>query len=698
MQMTLKRLPILLLLLPLGSVAGTGKGDDIPALEALPQQGLIEQLVATYATRLHYANRELDDALSQDVYKRYLETLDPSKIYFTESDIAGFDKYSRKIDDALKSGNAEPAYTIYRTLRDRVLARIDFAKQVLADKPDFSRKEMFEFDRTHADWAKDSAALDDYWRKRVKNEALGLILADKSWPEAKEALDKRYENFRRRVLQVNSQDVFDMFINAYAQTLDPHTSYFSPRDSEEFEIRMSLSYEGIGASLQTEDEYVSIVRVLPGGSAYKADVLKPNDRITAVGQGDMGEMTDVVGWRLDDVVDLIRGPKDSTVRLQVLPAGAAPGSEEKTIELVRSEIKLEEQAAQAEVVDVKDGVRPMKMGVVHVPAFYLDYRAKMMGDEDFRSTTRDVRRLIDDLKKKDIDGLVIDLRDNGGGSLQEATELTGLFIDQGPVVQIRSSGGALEVAEDHDPGVAWDGPLVVMVNRFTASASEIFAGAIQDYGRGLVVGTTTYGKGTVQNLFDLNRNVSGDLDLGQLKMTIAKFYRITGSSTQHRGVVPDVTLPSAIDPSEFGESAQPTALPWDEIKPAGQFDEVHVRALDVLPELRTAIDKRLASDELFQLYLDDVDQTRRLREQTSISLNLEERRAERERDNKAALARINQRRTALGLEPVENLEAAANAEEDYDLLLHETARILGNFLTELTPDSSTERLAASGSH
>lgn len=693
--MLLKKLLILLLATPLGAAFA-----DVPAqpqpLEPLPQQGLIEQLVATYATRLHYANRELDDALSEDVFERYLDTLDPSRIYFMQADIDGFASYRTSIDDALKKGNVKLAYEMYGALRERVLERIAYTDKLLETKPDFTLDETFEFDRTDAPWAKNAAELDEYWRKRVKNELLGLILADKTWEEARETLKKRYANFRRRVLQVNSEDVFELFINAYAQTLDPHTTYFSPRDSEEFEIRMSLSYEGIGASLQIEDEYVTIVRVLPGGSAYKADVLKPKDRITGVAQGRDGEMVDVVGWRLDDVVDLIRGPKDSIVRLQILPAGAAPGSEEKTVELVRSEIKLEEQAAQAEVIEVDQGAQPMKVGVIEVPAFYLDYRARMMGEKDYRSTTRDVRRLIDELRAKNVDGLVIDLRDNGGGSLQEATELTGLFIDRGPVVQIRSSGGALEVAEDDDPGVAWDGPLVVLVNRFSASASEIFAGAIQDYGRGLVVGTTTYGKGTVQNLIDLNRHFNGELNLGQLKMTTGKYYRVTGSSTQHRGVQPDIVLPSPIDPDEFGESAQETALPWDEIQPVGKYREVRVHARDLIPELQEQVQKRQAEDELFQIYLSDVDDTLEQRNRKEVSLNLEQRRAERERQDAETLARINQRRAALGMEPVESLEAAAEADEEYDLLLHEAARILADYLAELTPPNQ-ERLAASGS-
>ena len=695
----LKKLLILLLAMPVGALAAApATTGDVRPLDGTPQQGLIEQLVATYAARAHYANRELDDALSQDVFERYLKVLDPGRVYLTQADVASFDKYRTVIDDALKQGKIDVAYDMYQVFRERVLARIAHAKGLLAQKPDFTVKETFEFDRSEASWAKDAAVLDEYWRKRVKNEALGLVLADKSWDEARETLEKRYENFRRRFLQVESEDVFELFINAYAHTLDPHTEYFSPRDSEEFEIRMSLTYEGIGASLQVEDEYVSIVRVLPGGSAHKADVLNPKDRITAVGQGEAGEMVDVIGWRLDDVVDLIRGPKDSVVKLSILPAGAAPGSEEKLVKLVRSEIKLEEQAAQSQVIDVEVGGKPMKMGVIEVPAFYLDYRAKMMGEEDYRSTTRDVRRLLEELRAEDVDGLVIDLRDNGGGSLQEATDLTGLFIDTGPVVQIRSSGGALEVAEDVEPGVAWDGPMVVLVNRFSASASEIFAGAIQDYGRGLVVGTTTYGKGTVQHLIDLSRHINGDLDLGQLKMTIAKYYRVTGSSTQHRGVVPDVFLPSPIDPEEFGESSKQTSLPWDEIQSTGEIHEVHVRARDLLPELQAQVEKRQAGDELFQLYLEDVNEMREQRSRKSVSLNLEERRAEREQQDRESLVRINQRREVLGLKAVTSLEAAAESDEEYDLLLHEAARILADYLAELTPAEQKERLAVTASH
>lgn len=689
-RLLLKQFLIPLLLFPAFALA---EQPEIPELGPQPQQALVEQLVATYTSRLHFASRELNDELSAEVFERYLDMLDPSKVYFTREDIAGFEKYRHAIDDALKSGRVDGAYEIYNTLLKRMVDRVGRIDALLQKEPDFTVDEYFEFDRTDANWASE-AELDEYWRKRIKNEALGLMLTEKSWDETRELLSKRYSNFRRRVAQVNSGDVFDLFINAYAQTLDPHTVYFSPRDSEEFEIRMSLSYEGIGASLQMEDEYVTVMNTIPGGAAHKSGELKAKDRITAVGEGAEGEMTDVIGWRLDEVVDLIRGPKDTVVRLQILPAGAAPGTAERTLSLVRSEIKLEEQAAQASVLEIPEGERTRKLGVLKVPAFYLDFRGKVTGREDYRSTTRDVRRLIGELKEQGVDGLIVDLRDNGGGSLQEAADLTGLFIDEGPVVQIRASAGPKEVIEDVEPGAAWDGPLIVLVNRFSASASEIFAGAVQDYGRGLVVGTRTFGKGTVQHLVDLNRMLNTETDLGQLKMTIGMYYRVNGASTQHRGVVPDIELPSEIDIEEIGESAQPTALPWDEIEPVDRIDRVTVAARELLPKMREEVSKRQQDDELFRLYVDDVRELNELRNQTRVSLHLEKRKEDQARRDRLHLERINKRRTALGMDPVESLEAAAEAEEEHDLLLHEAGRILTDYLAELTPTDSGQRLAA----
>ncbi|MDX1453893.1 MAG: carboxy terminal-processing peptidase [Gammaproteobacteria bacterium] len=680
-----------------GTPADSNSAAGLPELQPQPQQGIIEQLIARYyAANYHFNAPSLDDGLSEAFYNRFLEVLDPSRVYFTAEDVSDFDKYRLELDDALKDGRTEPAYEIYGAFRNKVLARIEKIDALLQTRPDFTVEESFTFDRSNVEWAATEKELDDYWRKRIKNEAIGLLMSNKSWEEAADTLSTRYDNFRRRVMQVNSEDVFDLFINAYATMLDPHTTYFSPRDSEEFRIRMSLSYEGIGASLQADGEYVKIVRLLPGGSAEKSGKLDPDDRITAVGQDD-GELVDVVGWRLDDVVDLIRGPKDSVVRLQVLPAGRAPGGDETVIQLTRSEIQLEEQAAQAETITIPRSGGEASIGVIEIPTFYQDTRARDMGLDDYRSTTRDVRKLIEQLSEDGVDGLIIDLRNNGGGLLNEATDLTGLFIDRGPVVQIKNTLGSLEIQEDLDAGVAWDGPLVVLVNRFSASSSEIFAGAIQDYGRGLVVGSTTYGKGTVQTLFPLNRHqmeINTQADLGQLKMTLGKFYRVTGSSTQHRGVVPDITLPSPIDPEDFGESAQPTALPWDEIPAADGIQEVRVPALDLLPEVRQRIAERQSEDAVFQAYVSDIEAQRALRAQQTVSLNLKERRLERDQREAAALERLNARRAARGLDAVDSLEDAAEEDREYDVIRHEAARIMADYLAELMPPHRTESLAS----
>lgn len=696
--MQIKKILILLLVGQAAALAASP-----PPQESVPQptpvQPYIEQLVAGLLPRAHYAGRELDDSLSAQMLERYIEMLDGNRIYFTAADIAQFEKqYGQGLDEALKNGDLSPAYDIYRVYRERLESRITFALKLLETKPDFAVKESLLFDRSQAPWADSTAALDDLWHKRVKNDAIGLLLTGKSWEEARDMLRDRYQNFLRRTEQITSEDIFDTFMNAYALTLDPHTLYMSPRDSEEFEIRMSLSYEGIGAALQSENEYVKIARILPGGAAAKSKALKPDDRVTGVAQGTDGKMVDVIGWRLEDVVDMIRGPKDSVVRLQILPAGAAPGSPTRELALTRSEIQLEEQAAQSKVVEVTRGQQHYKLGVIDVPGFYMDFRARMAGEDDYRSTTRDVRKLIAELKKQGIDGLVIDLRDNGGGSLTEATELTGLFIDQGPVVQVRNSAGDVDVLEDPDPGMAWDGPMAVLVNRFSASASEIFAGAIQDYGRGLVIGTTTFGKGTVQNLWDLNRYIKTDTALGQVKLTVGKFYRVTGSSTQNRGVQPDIRLPSLIDITEFGESTESAALPWDSIAPAiPQKDLDTADRLSGVAQLVSRHDTRVHQDQGFQLFLQDVRDFKQEREKTSVSLVLAERQAKLKQDEQAHLARVNAWRKLHDLPQLASLEDTDNEEgiPEADVLLHESAEILVDFIT-LKNGTLAPVLAASG--
>jgi carboxyl-terminal processing protease len=690
-----RRLPLLIsfaatLAVAASSAIGAANPAGAPAaLKPEPQFAYAEQLVTRLLSTSHYARRPIDDAMSQKVLEAYLEGLDGTRSYLLASDVAELTaRHGTTLDDALVRNDVRPAYAIYAVYAQRVEERIAYATKLLDQPMDFTAKESFRFDRKDAAWPADAKAIDELWRQRVKNDLIGLMLTNKPEPEARELLRKRYANFLHRAHQVKSGDVFESFMNAYAQVYDPHTSYLGPRDSEEFAISMKLKYEGIGAALQVQDEYVLVARILPGGSAARAGTLKEQDRITAVGQSPDFQMVDVIGWRLDDVVRLIRGPKDTSVRLQVLPAGAAPGTPETFITLERGEIKLEDRAAKKEIVEVKRPGRAYKVGVVRIPTFYQDFEGRRSGASDYTSTTRDVRRLLGELKEAKVDGVVIDLRDNGGGSLQEAAELTGLFIDQGPVVQLRNSAGRVEVMEDPESGIAYDGPLTVMVNRFSASASEIFAGAIQDYGRGLVVGANTYGKGTIQSLVDLNQyvrqgaNLCGQpecppTDLGQLKITIGKFYRVTGSSTQHRGVVPDVQLPSAIDPGEYGESAQPSALPWDSI--AGtEFASTQV-ARGLVSTLSKESERRAVNEGELKLFTKDVAEAHDANAKGTVSLVLAERIAERDRLEAQRLVRENQRRAARGEAPLAKLADApprAPGDEGPDPLLDEAAEIL----------------------
>ena len=503
------------------------------------------------------------------------------------------------------------------------------------------------------------------------------MLAEKEWPEVQEILEKRYKGFLKRMDQIKSDDVFETFMNAFAHTLDPHSSYLSPRNSEEYRIQMSLSYFGIGASLQIEDDYVLVVNIIAGGPAAIDGKLQPKDRITAVGQGSDGELVDVIGWRLDDVVQLIRGPADTIVKLQVIPGGAMPGTPEKTIMLTRNQVKLEEQAAKSEVIKIQREGRDWSIGVIDVPSFYRDYRALSNGDKDYTSTTKDVKRLIEELETEGIDGLIIDLRNNGGGHLTEATALSGLFIDNGPVVQLRNANGRISRLDDPDPvpRVAYNGPLAVLVNRYSASASEIFAAAIQDYARGVIIGQQTFGKGTVQNLYSLDQYVRRPEDegLGQLTLTIGKYYRVTGESTQHRGVSPDIELPSHINAELVGESVRESALPWDTIRTA------RFRAGSPLDQTITSLSsrhiERSKADPDFQYLVDGIEDVEEARARKTVSLNIEARRTEREDNQQRRLERENARRVALGLEALSTIEELEDAEVP-DVHLNEAADII----------------------
>lgn len=632
--------------------------------------------------RHHYNKPPLDDARSAKIYDGYLKMLDPARSYFTAADIARFDSWRNRFDDLLKSGELEPGFIIYRTYLQRAEERLDHVDALLAagvETFDFMIDESLLVDREQAPWAKDSAELDDLWRKRVKDEVLRLKIAGKEPADIQKLLQKRYENQRKRLAQTRGEDVFQTYINAFAQTYDPHTNYLSPDNAENFDINMSLSLEGIGAVLQSDNEYVKVVRLVPAGPAEKSKQIAPADKIVGVAQGDR-EMVDVIGWRLDEVVKLIRGPKGSRVRLEVIPASNAPSDQtSKVVTIVRDAVRLEEQAAQKSVLRLQHDGSEYKLGVIKIPAFYLDFKAYRARDPNYKSTTRDVKRLLGELKKEKVDGVVIDLRDNGGGSLQEATELTGLFIDQGPTVLVRNSDGRVDILADEEPGVFYDGPLAVLVDRLSASASEIFAGAMQDYHRALILGGQTFGKGTVQTIQPLNH--------GELKLTLAKFYRVSGQSTQHQGVLPDIAYPDIVDTREIGESALPEALPWDSIRPAVKPDSNPYKPF--LAELKARHAARTAGDPDFVFTRERLALAQELMAETSVSLNEQTRRAQHAAIEARQLTLENARRQARGEELLKEIreeeedalpvEAEKTKPED-DAYLAESGRILLDYL------------------
>jgi carboxyl-terminal processing protease len=667
-----------LLLAVAGNVAVPVFADE-PAevLAPVPRHEKIGQLVTEFVQKSHYRHASVDDDLSSLVLDGYIEALDNNRMYLLASDVAAFEQYRYRIDDMVRAEPLDPVFEMFEVYRTRVRERLEFALTQLETEPDFAIDEDYEFDRENIPWAATTDDLDELWRKRVKNDALSLALADQTWEEINEKLEKRYSRFLKRMDQMKSDDVFEMFMNAFAHTLDPHSSYLSPRNSEEYRIQMSLSYFGIGASLQTEDDYVMVINIIPGGPAAIDGALQPKDKIIAVAQGDDGELVDVIGWRLDDVVQLIRGPAETVVRLQVMPAGALPGAGEKVITLTRNQVKLEEQAAKSSIVTIPRDGRDWTIGVIDVPSFYRDYRALSNGDKDYTSTTKDVKRLIGELEEQGIDGLIIDLRNNGGGHLTEATALSGLFIDNGPVVQLRNSNGRISRLDDPDPvpRVAYNGPLAVLVNRYSASASEIFAAAIQDYARGVIIGQQTFGKGTVQNLYSLDQYVRrpDDEGLGQLTLTIGKYYRVTGESTQHRGVDPDIALPSPIDTTVVGESVRDSALPWDTIRTtefrAGEPLDTTINSLTANHI------SRAKEDPDFQYLLEGIRDVEEARSRTSLSLNIEKRRVEREEQMARRLERENMRRAALKLEPLTTVEELESIEGP-DIQLDQAAAIV----------------------
>ena len=679
----------------LGAGTTGRKASSLP-LKATLTQAQAAQLSARFLTRFHYEAQPLDDAMSAKIFKAYFDSLDSEKVFFTQADMAKFAPLKSQFDDAIWNQDLSGPFSVFNLYIQRAVDRMTFARELLKKGIDVNTNESYTYDRKKADWPKDQAELDTLWRQRTTNDWLRLKLAGKSDDDIRKTLDKRYANYIERVRQLDGEDAFQSFMNAYAESTDPHTDYLGPRAAENFDISMKLSLEGIGAVLGVRDEYVVVSQVVPAGPAAKSGKVHVGDRIVGVGQGADGAIVDVIGWRNDDVVKLIRGKKDTTVRLEILPADVGVDGKHEVISLVRQKVSIEEQAAKKKIIEIKDGNVSRKIGVIDLPTFYSDFGARREGDKNFKSATRDVAKLLGELKQAGVEGVIMDLRNNGGGSLTEANELTGLFIDKGPVVQVRDARGQVDVQGDDDPGMAWSGPMAVLVNRGSASASEIFAAAIQDYGRGLIIGQPTFGKGTVQNLVDLDRFTSRAKEkpqLGELKMTIAEFFRINGGSTQLKGVTPDINFPKNGDEKDFGESTYDNALQWTQIAPAPDYKPVaDLKAY--LGQLQAKHDARVVKSPSWKLMLDELAQYRKMRDKTSISLNLAQRQAER-KDQDAIQADFRNRHKAIdgtafdddrdnlddGLNPNERslkseLKQEKEAKKATDPQLEETAHIL----------------------
>ena len=608
-------------------------------------QEKVETLVAKLLTTYHYRKVRLNDSLSSVVWDNYLKEVDNNKTYLLASDVAGFEKYRYQIDDALINGDLTAAFDLYNVFRRRYQERADFIRQEIKKPFLFTADETFDTDREKAAWPKTVEEQNVLWRKILKNQALELKLGNRKDSAVVATMSQRYINLDKIINRFKSADVFQLYINSFAEALDPHTNYLSPNNAEKFNQDMSQSLEGIGAMLREDNDYIRIVELVPGGPAFRGKLLVKDDKIAGVAQGDNGAMVNTMNWQVDEVVKLIKGPKGTVVRLQVISSNALAGAPPKEVRIVREKIKIEEQRAKKEVIEVTDNGKAFKIGVINVPMFYRDFEGARKREEGFSSTTRDVKKFIEELKADKVDGLVIDLRDNGGGSLTEAIDLTGLFIPKGPVVQVRNSEGETEVYTDNDGGsVVYDGPMAVLVNRFSASASEIFAAAIQDYKRGVIVGGQTFGKGTVQSLQPLSQWLPREPEkIGEVKMTIQKFYRINGSSTQHKGVTPDIEFPSAFSAEEYGESSQPSALPWDQIN-STRYDLS--RGLDdkILSGLRNRFDQRLKSDPELKQLAQELIEFKKAKGNTTVSLQESKRRKEREEAERkrAAASKVSQ--------------------------------------------------------
>lgn len=657
----------------------------------------VQAFVTQFLNNYHYRKFVLDDSLSSKIWSSFIDNVDGSKAYFTKAEIDSFEKYRFTIDEAMLSGELNAPFDVFNSYRMKYKNRHAYIKDFLKKPMDFTTNDTYEVNRSTSPWAKDEKELDKVWDKMILSQALGLKLSGSTDSAVVATLSKRYDMYESRVVKWRAEDIFQTFMNAFTEIIDPHTSYMIPSSAAQFNIEMSQSLEGIGATLRNEGDYVMIVDVVPGGPLFKSGQASKNDYIVGVAQGDNAEFQDIIGWLTDDAVKLIRGKKGTVVRLKLLPSDAPIGTEPKLLRIVREKIKLEEAVAQAEIIDIKHDKKDYKIGVIDIPMFYRDFEDARKGG-DFQSTTKDVKKFLLDFEEKGVDGVLIDLRNNGGGSLTEAINLSGLFIPEGPVVQRRTGRGKVDIESDTDKETVYAGPLMILQNRFSASASEIFAGAIQDYKRGVIVGERSYGKGTVQQLVDLdqflnsprqasrNRESGGIVGLngsnangvgfdakerfGQLKLTTEKFYRITGNSTQLKGVEPDLALPSPFNADEMGESSQPTALPYDEVENVGFVKTNNINE-KIVNKLESKFQSRLKSDEALKELVIDLEEYKSQKDKKEYSLNYELRKKEKEdtENNRKAVKKIN--------------KSSGKTDKDEDLFLTETEKILCDLIALL---------------
>lgn len=666
----MKKLSILAasLLMALAVHAEPEKSEEslvLPVVAQASHHATASKRITALFTRGHYVPVQLNDELSGRIFDMYLKNLDYYRNVLLKSDVEAFERYREEFDDGLNKGNLNFAFDMFNQTLQRRAERFDFAISLLAQDFDFSKDDSYQYDREDAQWPADQAEMDELWRQRVKFDALNLKLTGKTDDEVREILTKRYRNSQKRLSQTNSEDVFQLVMNSFGRAIEAHTSYLSPRNADRFQQEMNLSLEGIGAVLRAEEDYTVIQSLVPGGPADQTQKLKPKDKIIGVAQ-DSKDFVDVIGWRLDDVVDLIKGPKGSTVRLQVLGGSDIAANKSEVVTIVRDKIRLEDRAAKAEVLDPKLYEFEQNIGVISIPGFY-------------NNLAEDVKKLLVALKEQQVDGIVIDLRGNGGGSLQEATLLTGLFIDRGPVVQIRQGDGKVTESPDTDGVSYYEGPLTVLVDRYSASASEIFAAAMQDYGRAIIVGEQTFGKGTVQQHRGLGRIYDMfEEPLGSVQYTIAKFYRINGGSTQHQGVIPDIHFPTAIDPAEWGESKEQHALPWDSIPPANFASVNDIQEL--VPVLLEKHQRRISKEKEFSYLLSDISDYQKRQDEKTVSLKEAVRISERDKEKAEQLARINERLARFELEKVESVDDAPELISELDPFLEEAASITADLL------------------